>query len=229
MPTALCFDMYGTLCDTQSVERTLAERVDVPRPVVADIAELWRRKQLEYSYQVSLMDAYEPFWDLTGHALDYALDYYHVDVRALDRDAVLSSYEALKPFPDTDSTLDRLVGDPDVDVVIAVLSNGSPEMLETLAENAGLAPFFDEILSAHAVRTFKPSPGVYESAAERLGLDIDDCWLVSANAWDVAGAAAAGMGAAWVNRGNEPPERVGGVATVEVDTLADLPDALDGH
>ena len=227
MPQALCFDMYGTLCDTRAVESTLADRVDRPRPVVADIAALWRRKQLEYSYQVSMMaEAYESFWELTAHALDYALDFYGVDTRALDRDAVLAAYETLDAFPDAEPTLERIVDDPDLDLAVAILSNGSPDMLDTLADNTGLAPYFDVVFSADEVRTFKPSPAVYEHAADRLDRSIETCWLVSSNAWDVAGATAAGMGAAWVNRDGEPPERVGGEPTVELETLADLPEAL---
>ena len=226
MPHALCFDMYGTLCDPQAVESTLAERIDLPQAVIADIATLWRRKQLLYSYQASMMDAYESFWDLTAHALNYALDFYGIDARALDRDAVLAAYESLDAYPDADGALERLADDPDIEIDLAILSNGNPEMLEVLADNTGLATHLDAIISAHEVRTFKPSPAVYENAAEQLGYPIEDCWLVSSNAWDVAGAASAGMGAAWINRNDEPPERVGGEATVELASLAALPETV---
>ncbi len=223
MPAALCFDMYGTLFDTQSVAEAVRDRVDAPDPVVDDLVRLWRQKQLQYSYQVALMDAYEPFWAVTGHALDYALEFYGMDRDAVDTDGILQSYETLSPHDDAVEALEALTDEP---VSLSILSNGNPEMLRTLATNAGLVDYFDEIISADEVSTFKPNPAVYENAADRLEELIGDCWLISSNAWDVAGAAQAGMGVAWVNRANEPAERIGGQATETVDSLADLPDLL---
>lgn len=223
MPAALCFDMYGTLFDTQSVASAVRRRLDSPDPVVADLVQLWRRKQLEYSYQVALMDAYEPFWSVTGHALDYALAYYGIDGSSVDTADILGAYESLSPYDDAVAALEALSAEP---IRLSILSNGNPEMLETLATNAGLADYFDAIISADEVSTFKPDPAVYENAADRLDESLEDCWLVSSNAWDVAGASQAGMGVAWVNRANEPVERIGGEPTETVDSLAALPELL---
>lgn len=223
MPAALCFDMYGTLFDTRSVASAVRRRIDAPDPVVADLVELWRRKQLQYSYQVALMEAYEPFWTVTGHALEYALAFYGIDRDAVDTEGILASYEELSPYEDAVAALEAL---DDEAVTVSILSNGNPDMLETLATNAGLVDHFDAIISADEVSTFKPSPAVYENAASRLDEPIEDCWLISSNAWDVAGAAQAGMGVAWVNRANEPAERIGGTATETVDSLAALPALL---
>ena len=219
---ALCFDMYGTLCDTSSVSAALGEHLEVTAGFVADVDALWRRTQLRYAQQVALMDGYIPFSAVTERALDYALDFYDLDPSEETRQAIILAYDDLDPFPDAADALAELGETRPV----VVLSNGNPEMLETLAENAGLAPHLDDVISAHEVRTFKPDPAVYENAAERLGRRIGDCRLVSSNAWDVAGAAQAGMATAWVNRSREPPEQVGGAADLTVESLAALADSL---
>ncbi len=201
-----CFDMYGTLCDTSSVRTRLGETLDVPERLVAAVDETWRRKQLQYSYQSAQMNDYEPFWDVTAHALDYALAAYDLDPSAEKREQILVAYDNLDPFPGAAEALDRVSA---AGHEVVVLSNGNPAMLERLAENAGLLPHLDGILSAHDVRTFKPDPAVYEHAAESLGLSLGDCRLVSSNAWDIAGAGNAGMATTWVNRSRDPPESIG--------------------
>lgn len=223
MPAAVCFDVYGTLFDTSSVRDRLRERLEAPAGVVDDVVDLWREKQLTYSYQLALMDAYRPFRAVTDDALDYALDYYGFDPRAIDVDAALTAYEALAPYPDAPETLERLA---DQDVRLAILSNGDPGMLEAVIGNAGLESRFEAVVSADEVGTYKPASAVYERAAERLDVPLGDCWLVSANAWDAAGAAQAGMRVAWVNRTGDPPERVGGEPTLTVDALTALVEAF---
>ena len=223
MPAALCFDAFGTLYDTESPVVRLREHADAPAGVVDDVIALWRRKQLQYSYLVALMDAYRPFDAVTREAMEYALEYYGIDLETSERDAVAGAYEELDPFPDTVSALERLAG---TDIQLAVLSNGAPHSLEALAENAGIDDHFSALISADEVETFKPDPAVYENAADRLDLPLSDCWLVSSNAWDAAGAAEAGMGVAWVNRGSDPQERVGGDPDLVVDSLTGLADEL---
>jgi 2-haloacid dehalogenase len=220
---ALCFDMYGTLCDTSSVTRRLGEVLGVSGALADAVDETWRRKQLQYSYQAAQMDAYEPFWEITTRALDYGLARYGLDPSDDDRARIVEAYDHLSPYPDAAPTLERL---GDAGYTVTVLSNGNPEMLERLAANAGLAPHLDDVLSADEVRTFKPTPAVYENAARRLGVDIEACRLVSANAWDAAGAGNAGMGVAWVNRRRDPPEAIGPTPEIEVEALAGLPAAL---
>jgi 2-haloacid dehalogenase len=221
--TALCFDMYGTLCDTSSVTRRLGEVLDLSGVLTDAIDETWRRKQLQYSYQAAQMDAYEPFWEITAKALDYALAAYGLDPDGDARERIREAYDHLSPYPDAARTLERL---GDAGYTVTVLSNGNPEMLARLADNAGLSPHLDDVISADEVTTFKPDPAVYENAARRLGVDIDDCRLVSANAWDVAGAGNAGMGVAWVNRRRDPPETIGPAPETAVGALAELPGVL---
>lgn len=219
MTPALCFDMFGTICDTTSVDSRVRERVDAPAGLIDDLVALWREKQLQYTYLRSLMDAYEPFSVVTDAALTYATDYYGIDLRATDRDAILGAYEELAAFEDAKETIDALAS---TERPLAILSNGDPGLLEPLAENVGLADSFDAIVSADQVRSFKPDPAVYAAAADRLDRPIGECMLVSANGWDVAGAAEAGMQTAWVNRANDPVERVGGTADVTVEDLTEL-------
>jgi 2-haloacid dehalogenase len=219
----LCFDMYGTLCDTSSVRTRLGEELGVAETLVARIDETWRRKQLQYSYQSAQMDRYRTFWDLTDRALRYALERFDLDPVERTRERVLDAYNHLDPFPETAATLERL---RDSGHEVVVLSNGNPEMLERLAGNAGLTPHLDGIVSAHGVRTFKPDPAVYEHAADRLDRSLGECRLVSANAWDVAGAGAAGMATTWVNRQRDPAETIGARPDTTVSTLAAVADDL---
>jgi len=223
MPAALCFDAFGTLFDTTSPAARLRERADVPVGVVDDVVALWREKQLQYSYLLALMTAYRPFDEVTNDALSYALDYYGVDLPADARGDVAGAYDDLDPFPDVDPALSRL---SETDVVLAVLSNGAPHTLESLTVGAGIHDRFSAVVSADEVSTFKPAPAVYENAADRLELPLSECWLVSSNAWDAAGAATAGMGVAWVNRANDPPERVGEAPSLVVDSLVELAEEL---
>lgn len=220
---AICFDVYGTLFDTGSVRARLGERLEAPAGVVDAVVELWRRTQLTYSYQLALMDAYRPFETVTNDALQYALAYYGLDPRAIDVDAALAAYEELAPFDDVEPTLDRLA---EADHRLAILSNGNPSMLDAIVGNAGFEGYFEAVVSADEVATFKPAPAVYARAAERLEEPLEDCHLVSANGWDAAGAAGAGMGAVWVNRANDPPERVGGEPDLTVETLSVLPEEV---
>jgi len=217
----ICFDMYGTLCDTSSVRTRLGEELGVADRLVAAVDETWRRKQLQYSYQSAQMDDYEPFWSITEHALDYALAQFDLDPDPETRERILEAYDHLEPFPGAAETLDRLSADGHE---VVILSNGNPEMLERLAENAGLRVHLDGIVSAHAVRTFKPDPAVYKHAAETLDRLLDDCRLVSSNAWDVAGAGNAGMATTWVNRTRDPPECIGARPDVEITSLPAVAD-----
>lgn len=210
--------MYGTLCDTSSVTAALGEHLDVASGFVAEVDALWRRTQLRYSQQVALMDEYVTFAEVTERALDYALDFYDLNPSEEVREGIVAAYDDLDPFPDAVDAL----ADLGESHTVVVLSNGNPEMLEALAENAGLADYLDDLVSAHEVRTFKPDPAVYENAADRLDRPLQDCQLVSSNPWDVAGAASAGMATAWVNRTREPPERVGGRADETVESLSAL-------
>jgi 2-haloacid dehalogenase len=168
------------------------------------------------------MNAYQPFRETTADALDYALAFYVRDPHEMARDRILAAYDHLDPFPDALDALTRL----EDEYRLAILSNGNPEMLDTLASNVGIDEHVEEVISADEVGTYKPAPEVYENAAERLAIALDDCALVSSNAWDVAGASQAGMGTFWVNRASEPMETIGGRPDETVDSLSALAETL---
>ena len=219
---ALVFDAYGTLFDVHSVEAT-AERL-FPAHGTA-LSQLWRSKQLEYTWLQSLMlsahQRREDFAAITGHALDFATDRLGLSLTATARHRLLDAYLDLKPFPDAEEALARLAPMRRI-----VLSNGTSEMLEPLAAATGLALHLDAILSVDTAGIYKPSPRVYQLAVDYLELLPVRIGFVSSNGWDVAGAKASGFTAIWVNRTHAPVERHGPKPDAIVDSLSDLPALL---
>jgi len=200
---AFVFDAYGTLFDVHSVV-TLAEEV-APRQG-ALLSQLWRTKQLEYTWLSSLMlsAAYprRDFSVLTADALDYAISQLTVPLTAVDRQRLLDAYRALSPFSDAMDALAILAPRPRW-----ILSNGTLDMLEPLVRSSPLAPHIDGILSVDAAGIFKPAPRVYQLAVDRLQLPPADIGFVSSNGWDAAGAKAFGFTTFWINRYGLPVER----------------------
>jgi 2-haloacid dehalogenase len=193
-PSALAFDVYGTLVDTDGLARALAPHVARRE----EVARSWRRHQLELSWLFTLMGRYEPFEAVTAYALEAALAEHGLDLRPSALADALRRSEALEAYPDAPSTLEGLAA---AGKRLAVLSNGSPAMLETLLGRTALSKYFETVVSADEVRAYKPAPSVYLHAAERLGLPPSEVWLVSGNAFDCAGAKSAGLGAARIDRG----------------------------
>jgi len=216
---ALVFDAYGTLFDVESVG-TLAERL-FPEHGAA-LSKLWRAKQLEYTWLQSLMlspvQRREDFAALTAHALDYAVEALGLRQNAVARHRLLDAYLDLSPFPDAAPALARLAPLPRV-----ILSNGTREMLEPLAASTGIAAQLDAILSVDAAGIYKPSPRVYQLAADHLKLLPVRIGFVSSNGWDVVGAKAFGFTAIWVNRSGAPKERHGPKADAVIASLEELP------
>jgi 2-haloacid dehalogenase len=216
---ALVFDLFGTLVDVRSVEAACAEETPDPRAFVA----LWRQKQLEYSWLRALMGRYEDFWAVTTAALDYSIERLKVDAGDAARRRLLEAWLTVSPYPETTAALARLPPRP-----LAVLSNGSPHMLEQVLRSAGLRDRFAHVLSVEEVRTYKPAPAVYALAERHVGLPRERLLFVSSNAWDVAGARAFGLPVAWVNRAGGPPERLGAGPDLTVRDLAELADQVTG-
>ncbi len=216
---ACVFDAYGTLVDFNSaVERSrdrLGDKADA-------LGELWRRKQLEYTWLRSLMNRYENFWRVTGDALDYSLAALGIDDAAL-RDDLMALYRDIEPYPDAVATLETLKR---AGMRTAILSNGSPEMLAAAAESAGLAGLLDDLISVHAAGIYKPHASVYQLAVDRIGVTAEHICFQSANAWDIAGAAAFGFHAVWINRAGQPTERLPDGPAAELESLAGLPALL---
>jgi 2-haloacid dehalogenase len=216
-PRALVFDAYGTLFDVHSIVE--AARAITPDPHT--LSRLWRQKQLEYTWLRSLMERYEDFWVVTGQALRYAVRRLGITATEAQVDALMDAYLTLSPFPEVRPALRTLGGLP-----LAILSNGSPRMLEAAVRSSGLDGIFTEVLSVDAVGIYKPSPRVYALAPHALGLTPDEIVFVSSNGWDVAGAAAFGFRTCWCNRANAPAEELETAPDYEVDRLDALPGKL---
>jgi 2-haloacid dehalogenase len=216
---AVVFDAYGTLFDVASA----AERTrDLLGDRAGPLAELWRQKQLQYTWLRSLMGRHADFWQVTGDSLDYALDALQIASPDLRR-RLMEAYERIGRCADARDALKRL---KTARLKIAILSNGSPRMLGAAVRSAGLDDLIDETLSVEAVGTYKPHPSVYQLAVDRLGIWPAELGFVSANGWDAWGAKAAGLRVAWCNRSGLPRERLGEPPDAELTTLAELPAAI---
>ena len=166
----------------------------------AAVSELWRRKQLEYSWLRTLMGRHADFWHVTAEALDYALAAHGRDDPAL-RAFLMQQYFSLDAYPDAVPILDRLRASG---FKTAVLSNGSPTMLVGAINSARLSDRLDAVLSVETAAVFKPHPSVYQIAVDKLGLPAHRICFVSANGWDAVGAAAFGLRVIWINRTKAP-------------------------
>ncbi len=217
---ACVFDAYGTLFDFASAATGCA---DVLGAKAAPLTALWRDKQLQYAWLRALQGRYAPFWQVTGEALDYALETLDLPQDGDLRTRLLELYRVLGTFPEVPEVLRRLRG---AGFVTAILSNGSPDMLDSAVESAGLGGHLDAVLSVDEVRTFKPDPRVYQLAVDRLGLPAEAIAFQSSNAWDAHAAAAFGMRVVWCNRYGQRRERLPGTPVREVRSLAELPALL---
>jgi 2-haloacid dehalogenase len=215
---ACVFDAYGTLFDVHSAAARLRARLGDPADA---LSQLWRSKQLEYTWLRALMGRHADFWQVTGEALDFALACTGVDTTW--REPLMQAYLTLDAYPEVPDALRRLRAGG---LKTAVLSNGEPRMLEAAARSAGIAELLDAILSVEEVGIFKPHPNVYQLAVDRLAVKPDQIAFQSSNAWDISGAAAFGLRAVWINRLGAPPERLPGAAEHELRDLSGLPALL---
>ena len=212
---ACVFDAFGTLFDVNSAAaREKATLGDHWQP----LADVWRAKQLQYTWLRGLMRRHVDFWQVTGDALDFALAQTGVDAPAL-RERLMNLYLQLDAYPAVPETLRHL---KERGFKLAILSNGSPEMLASAVENAGLADLLDAVLSVEEVGTFKPDPVVYQLGVDRLELPAGEMYFVSSNAWDACAAKAFGYQVVWCNRFGQPPERIPETPDAEIRDLRGL-------
>jgi len=218
-PRAVVFDAYGTLFDVHSVIATCGRIF----PRQGDLlSEIWRRKQLQYSWLRALMGHYCDFWQVTLEALDAAVAALELELEPQQRREILESYYYLEPYPEVREVLAALAGRRRL-----ILSNGAPEMLRRVVDNSGIAGELEALLSADAVRTFKPDPRVYGLALEHLGLPRREIAFVSANTWDAVGARAFGFFSCWLNRSGAAAEVLGVTPDLVLRDLGEL--AFGGH
>jgi 2-haloacid dehalogenase len=217
-PRAFVFDAYGTLFD---VHAALARHRAAAGPDADRASEIWRSKQLEYTWTLSLAGQYLDFWMLTERALDYALARVPSVDRAL-RPQLLQAYLTLDAFADARTALAEIKR---AGRTTAILSNGAPAMLDAAVAAAGLRPLLDAVLSVDAVRVYKPDRRVYAMVTDALAVNPGEVIFVSSNRWDVMGAASFGFRAMWINRASLPdeyPEAPPGAMLRDLDELAAL-------
>jgi 2-haloacid dehalogenase len=218
---ACVFDAYGTLFD---VAAAAARCRDALGGEADRLAALWRDKQLQYTWLRAAQGRHADFWQVTQDALDFAMETLAVTETGL-RERLMQLYLSLDSFPEVPPVLRRLRG---AGLTLAILSNGTPQMLAAAVENAGLGGAFDEVLSVEAVGVYKPHPAVYRLACERLGLAAGAIAFISSNAWDAHAAAGFGMRVVWCNRSAQRQERLPGRPDREIRSLAELPMLISG-
>jgi 2-haloacid dehalogenase len=210
------FDAYGTLFDFAAAARNCR---DVLGDDIDRLTALWRDKQLQYTWLRAAQGRHADFWQVTGDALDFALETLGHTEPGL-RDRLMSLYLTLDPFPEVSGVLARLKA---TGIRTAILSNGSPAMLDAAVKAAKLETLLDAVLSVEEVGVYKPHPRVYQLAVDRLGIPASAISFQSSNAWDAYAASAFGMQVVWCNRYGQHRERLPGSPDREIKSLAELP------
>jgi 2-haloacid dehalogenase len=199
MPSTFVFDAYGTLFD---VHAAIARFREEAGPEADRMSEIWRAKQLEYTWTLTLAGHYVEFWTLTERALDFALARVP-SVPAALKPKLLAAYFALDAFPDARAALRALKANGHR---TGILSNGSPKMLQGAVEAAGIGGDLDAVLSVDTVKMFKPRPEVYRLVTDHFRCKPGEVTFVSSNRWDVMAGTSVGFRSLWVNRGKAPDE-----------------------
>lgn len=215
---AFVFDAYGTLFDVHSVVAACREVTSDPEALSRE----WRAKQLEYTWLRALMGRYEDFWEVTGAALRFALKRLKIAASEEQVNRLMAAYLSLQAFPEVPETLKTL----HARFPLAILSNGSPRMLQAAVQSSGLHPYLQHVLSVDTLKTYKPNPAVYDLAPKALGLAKETITFVSSNSFDVIGAKAFGFQVVWCNRAQAPLDELAFEPDFTVARLDEIPKAL---
>jgi 2-haloacid dehalogenase len=216
---ACVFDAYGTLFDVNSASRAAQDALGSRwQP----LAELWRTKQLQYTWLRGLGGHHADFWQVTSDALSFALESLRIDDADLHR-RLMSLYLSLDVFPEVKPTLGRLKAGG---LKLAILSNGTPAMLASAVEHAGIGRLLDAVMSVEDVGVFKPHPSVYRLASDRLRLAPEAICFLSSNGWDAYAAKAFGFSVIWCNRYGQVRERLPATPDAVMSSMSALPDAV---
>ncbi|HWS11469.1 MAG TPA: haloacid dehalogenase type II [Rhodocyclaceae bacterium] len=213
---AVAFDAYGTLFDVYSVG-SLAEQLFPGKG--AELAALWRLKQIEYTQLRTLAGRYKPFWELTRDALVFTCRRLGLELTEARRTQLMNQYACLSAFPENVAALKELKA---LGLPLAILSNGTPQMLDIAVKSAGMAGLFDHVLSVDAVKRYKTAPEAYRLGPEAFGVPAASILFVSSNGWDVCGAAWFGYATFWINRSGQPPEELDVAPTATGNRLSDV-------
>ncbi|RUO73268.1 haloacid dehalogenase type II [Idiomarina ramblicola] len=216
--TTLAFDVYGTLIDTQGVVSLLSSYLDDEKAL--KFSNRWRDKQLEYSFRRGLMQQYQDFSTCTKDALTFTNNEYGSALNEEQQEKLLELYRSLPAFDDAKSALSKLnlAG-----VQCFAFSNGSPDAVAGLLAQAELTSYFKDMVSCNDIKSFKPSPQVYQHFLNRSGGKAESTWLVSSNSFDIIGAHAAGWKTAWVKRSRDAQFDPWGIEpTITISSLSQL-------
>ncbi|WP_417817312.1 haloacid dehalogenase type II [Tritonibacter scottomollicae] len=217
------FDAYGTLFDVAAAARQAAAEPEFPQ--LSDnwttLAQTWRLKQLQYTWLRAVTEAHTDFWQVTQDGLDWALEAAGLDDQPALRQRLLDLYWELAAYPEVPAMLRAL---RDAGYQTAILSNGSPQMLAGAVDSAGLGDVLDDVLSVESVGIFKPAAAVYDLVGQRFGGDRPEVLFVSSNGWDAGCATGYGFTTAWVNRADEPVDRLPWRPAHVLSDLTPIPD-----
>jgi len=211
---AIVFDAYGTLFDVNSAAEKCKDKIGDKWETFANY---WRTTQLEYTWLRSLMKKHKNFWQITEDSLDKSMESFQID-KSLRND-LLSLYKELSPYPEVKNVLENL---KKKSFKLAILSNGTPELLNHLVKSSDLENLFDDIFSVEEVKIYKPDPKVYDIPTNKYKLSRDEIMFLSSNTWDVSGAGNYGYNTIWVNRGNNIFDRLDYKPKNEVKNLKSL-------
>ncbi len=213
---AIVFDAYGTLFDVNSAAEKSKDKIGNKWE---NFANFWRTTQLEYTWLRSLMKKHKNFWQITEDSLDKSMETFQID-KSLRND-LLSLYKELSPYPEVKNVLENL---KKKSFKLAILSNGTPELLNHLVKSSDLENLFDDIFSVEEVKIYKPDPKVYDIPVNKYKVSKGEITFLSANTWDVSGAGNYGYNSIWVNRNNSVFDKLDYKPKNEVKNLKQLQD-----
>ncbi len=191
---AVVFDAYGTLFDVNSAAKKCKDKIGAKWETFANF---WRTTQLEYTWLRSLMKRHKNFWDITEDSLDKSMKVFNINKNM--KNELLSLYKILSPYPEVKGVLEDL---RKKNFKLAILSNGTLDLLNELVESNKLNNLFDDIFSIEEVKIYKPDPKVYEIPIKKYKIKSDEITFLSSNTWDVSGGGNFGYNSIWVNRHN---------------------------
>ncbi|RZH69042.1 haloacid dehalogenase type II [Natrinema altunense] len=219
--TTVTFDSYSTLVDVDATVAALADHAEIPDPDL--VSRTWRERSMQYTLVANHLESDETFYEINRDALAYALAAHGIDLPADEREAILEVYHELEVFDDVRESVERL---HEAGYDTYVLSNGTPEMLESMVDHAGIGDLLVDTISADELETFKPDAELYRYAAGRTGTPLDELVHVSALWFDVQGAIHAGMQGVWLDRKGTPWEPFGDEPDLIAEGLAAVADRL---
>ena len=215
---AIIFDAYGTLFDVNSAAEKCKGKIG---DKWEDFANYWRTTQLEYTWLRSLMNRHKDFWKITEDSLDKSMKFFKIDKSM--RNDLLDLYKVLSPFSEVKETLNKL---KKKDFKLAILSNGTPSLLENLVKNNNLENIFDDIFSIEEVGVYKPDSKVYDIPIKKYNIKKNEVTFLSANTWDVSGGGNYGYNSIWVNRNNNIFDNLDYVPKHQIKDLSKLLDII---